>query len=48
MQPLAGGWREREKAREESWAPPRDTDRDDDEHEGDDRTGGFRERHPPR
>ncbi|XDV50166.1 hypothetical protein PO909_019268 [Leuciscus waleckii] len=48
VSPNAGGWREREKAREESWAPPRDTDRDDDEQEGDDRTGGFRERHPPR
>lgn len=46
-----GGWREREKAREESWGPPRDSDTpNDDDHEGDDRHEGdrFRERRPPR
>ncbi|KAI7805257.1 eukaryotic translation initiation factor 3 subunit A [Triplophysa rosa] len=48
-----GGWREREKAREESWGPPRDAGRDDDddgEREGDDRHEGdrFRDRRPPR
>ncbi|KAK6487646.1 eukaryotic translation initiation factor 3 subunit A-like isoform X1 [Huso huso] len=39
-----GGWREREKAREESWAPPRDTgaSEESDEREPD------RERRPPR
>uniref|UniRef100_A0A673K231 Eukaryotic translation initiation factor 3 subunit A n=1 Tax=Sinocyclocheilus rhinocerous TaxID=307959 RepID=A0A673K231_9TELE len=41
-----GGWREREKAREESWGPPRDTGHDDGEPEGDDRHEGdrFRDR----
>uniref|UniRef100_A0A8C1SB16 eIF3 p167 n=1 Tax=Cyprinus carpio TaxID=7962 RepID=A0A8C1SB16_CYPCA len=41
-----GGWREREKAREESWGPPRDTGHDDGEREGDDRHEGdrFRDR----
>ncbi|XP_026080021.1 eukaryotic translation initiation factor 3 subunit A-like isoform X1 [Carassius auratus] len=45
-----GGWREREKAREESWGPPRDTGHDDGEREGDDRHEGdrFRDRRPPR
>uniref|UniRef100_A0A671L444 Eukaryotic translation initiation factor 3 subunit A n=1 Tax=Sinocyclocheilus anshuiensis TaxID=1608454 RepID=A0A671L444_9TELE len=44
------GWREREKAREESWGPPRDTGHDDGEPEGDDRHEGdrFRDRRPPR
>lgn len=49
---LVGGWREREKAREDSWGPPRDAGRDDDdgEREGDDRIEGdrFRDRRPPR
>ncbi|XP_030628916.1 eukaryotic translation initiation factor 3 subunit A [Chanos chanos] len=47
-----GGWREREKAREESWGPPREAGGRD---EGDDREGDerhesdrFRERRPPR
>lgn len=50
MQPFVGGWREREKAREDSWGPPRDTDQDDGEREGDDRHEGdrFRDRRPPR
>ncbi|XP_060781247.1 eukaryotic translation initiation factor 3 subunit A isoform X1 [Neoarius graeffei] len=47
-----GGWREREKAREESWGPPHDSgahddddgERDDDRHEGE----RFRERRLPR
>lgn len=49
-----GGWREREKAREESWGPPRDSgshdDDDDDDHDRDERNDGerFRERRPPR
>ncbi|XP_052007122.1 eukaryotic translation initiation factor 3 subunit A isoform X2 [Xyrauchen texanus] len=47
-----GGWREREKAREESWGPPRDGGREDDdgEREEDDRQEGdrFRDRRPPR
>ncbi|XP_071769336.1 eukaryotic translation initiation factor 3 subunit A isoform X2 [Centroberyx gerrardi] len=45
-----GGWREREKAREDSWAPPRGGDRDDgDEDEEDERSSDrFRERRPPR
>ncbi|XP_051506806.1 eukaryotic translation initiation factor 3 subunit A-like isoform X2 [Myxocyprinus asiaticus] len=47
-----GGWREREKAREESWGPPRDGGRDDDdgEREEDDRHEGdrFRDRRSPR
>uniref|UniRef100_A0A8C1S822 eIF3 p167 n=1 Tax=Cyprinus carpio TaxID=7962 RepID=A0A8C1S822_CYPCA len=48
--PGASGWREREKAREESWGPPRDTGHDDGEREGDDRHEGdrFRDRRPPR
>lgn len=49
---LTGGWREREKAREESWGPPRDsgTRDDDDENEEEERHDGerFRERRPPR
>ncbi|XP_050981764.1 eukaryotic translation initiation factor 3 subunit A isoform X2 [Labeo rohita] len=45
-----GGWREREKAREESWGPPRDAGHDDGEREGEERHEGdrFRERRPPR
>ncbi|TRY92234.1 hypothetical protein DNTS_024068 [Danionella cerebrum] len=46
-----GGWREREKAREESWGPPRDSGHNDDgECDGDDRHDGdrFRDRRPPR
>ncbi|KAI4903439.1 hypothetical protein NFI96_014476 [Prochilodus magdalenae] len=50
-----GGWREREKAREESWGPPResggrDDEDDDDEEGGDDRREGdrYRDRRPPR
>ncbi|XP_053476340.1 eukaryotic translation initiation factor 3 subunit A isoform X2 [Ictalurus furcatus] len=51
--PKAGGWREREKAREESWGPPRNAGtRDDDDGENDEdenREGErFRERRPPR
>ncbi|TRY92235.1 hypothetical protein DNTS_024068 [Danionella cerebrum] len=45
------GWREREKAREESWGPPRDSGHNDDgECDGDDRHDGdrFRDRRPPR
>ncbi|XP_053535403.1 eukaryotic translation initiation factor 3 subunit A isoform X1 [Ictalurus punctatus] len=50
--PKAGGWREREKAREESWGPPRNSGtRDDDDGENDEdenREGErFRERRPP-
>uniref|UniRef100_A0A672LJD1 Eukaryotic translation initiation factor 3 subunit A n=1 Tax=Sinocyclocheilus grahami TaxID=75366 RepID=A0A672LJD1_SINGR len=45
-----GGWREREKAREESWGPARETGHDDGEREGDDGHEGdrFRDRRPPR
>ncbi|XP_041866391.1 eukaryotic translation initiation factor 3 subunit A [Melanotaenia boesemani] len=45
-----GGWREREKAREESWGPPRGGARDDDdEDDGDERQGErFRDRRPQR
>uniref|UniRef100_A0A4W6D0A9 Eukaryotic translation initiation factor 3 subunit A n=1 Tax=Lates calcarifer TaxID=8187 RepID=A0A4W6D0A9_LATCA len=45
-----GGWREREKAREESWGPPRGGDHDDgDEGEGDERPSDrFRDRRPHR
>ncbi|XP_036980108.1 eukaryotic translation initiation factor 3 subunit A [Acanthopagrus latus] len=45
-----GGWREREKAREESWGPPRGGGSEDgDEGEGEERSGGsFRDRRPPR
>nr|XP_015202373.1 PREDICTED: eukaryotic translation initiation factor 3 subunit A isoform X3 [Lepisosteus oculatus] len=51
--PAVGGWREREKAREESWGPPRDTGCDDgDERDRDDRDDAdserFRDRRPPR
>lgn len=49
---LVGGWREREKAREESWGPPRDASREDDggEREGDDHNDSdqVRDRRPPR
>ncbi|XP_067092323.1 eukaryotic translation initiation factor 3 subunit A [Osmerus mordax] len=41
-----GGWREREKAREESWAPPRDGGRDEAEEEAEERPS-FKERRPP-
>ncbi|CAN9500088.1 unnamed protein product [Ophioblennius macclurei] len=44
-----GGWREREKAREESWGPPRGSHNDGEEGDEDDRSGDrFRERRPPR
>ncbi|XP_041645457.1 eukaryotic translation initiation factor 3 subunit A [Cheilinus undulatus] len=45
-----GGWREREKAREESWGPPRGEANDDrDEGEGEERSSErFRERRPQR
>ncbi|KAI1894711.1 hypothetical protein AGOR_G00118560 [Albula goreensis] len=47
-----GGWREREKAREESWGPPREGGghNDGEEQDGDEReeTDRFRERRPPR
>uniref|UniRef100_A0A3Q2TK65 Eukaryotic translation initiation factor 3 subunit A n=1 Tax=Fundulus heteroclitus TaxID=8078 RepID=A0A3Q2TK65_FUNHE len=45
-----GGWREREKAREESWGPPREGAQDDgEEGEGEERPGDqFRDRRPPR
>ncbi|KAB5582111.1 hypothetical protein PHYPO_G00183410 [Pangasianodon hypophthalmus] len=47
-----GGWREREKAREESWGPPRDSGAHDDdgERDGDEQHEGerFRERRAPR
>ncbi|XP_061602068.1 eukaryotic translation initiation factor 3 subunit A isoform X2 [Cololabis saira] len=47
--PAGGGWREREKAREESWGPPRDGANDDeDDEDGDDRTSRFKERRPVR
>uniref|UniRef100_A0A673I5L1 Eukaryotic translation initiation factor 3 subunit A n=1 Tax=Sinocyclocheilus rhinocerous TaxID=307959 RepID=A0A673I5L1_9TELE len=48
--PGASGWREREKAREESWGPARETGHDDGEREGDDGHEGdrFRDRRPPR
>ncbi|XP_064172765.1 eukaryotic translation initiation factor 3 subunit A isoform X3 [Anguilla rostrata] len=46
-----GGWREREKAREDSWGPPRESDdRDDgDNRDGEERESGerFKERRPP-
>uniref|UniRef100_A0A3B4CDQ8 Eukaryotic translation initiation factor 3 subunit A n=1 Tax=Pygocentrus nattereri TaxID=42514 RepID=A0A3B4CDQ8_PYGNA len=46
-----GGWREREKAREESWGPPRESQGHDDEgdHEEDRNEGDrYRDRRPPR
>lgn len=45
-----GGWREREKAREESWGPPRGDHNDDGDDDDGDRRGerGFRDRRPPR
>ncbi|XP_072533485.1 eukaryotic translation initiation factor 3 subunit A isoform X2 [Salminus brasiliensis] len=46
-----GGWREREKAREESWGPPREADGNDDgDNDEDERNEGdrFRDRRPPR
>ncbi|KAK7901404.1 hypothetical protein WMY93_018173 [Mugilogobius chulae] len=42
-----GGWREREKAREESWGPPRGGAREDGE-EDEERSDRFRDRRPPR
>lgn len=44
----AGGWREREKAREESWGPPRESDAQDDDENDRDEGERFRERRPPR
>ncbi|KAI5611660.1 eukaryotic translation initiation factor 3 subunit A isoform X1 [Silurus asotus] len=46
----SGGWREREKAREESWGPPRDSGARDDDHEEEKQHDGdrFGERRPPR
>lgn len=43
---VLGGWREREKAREESWGPPRGG-ADDEEDEGDERSS-FKDRRPQR
>ncbi|KAL0964246.1 hypothetical protein UPYG_G00321290 [Umbra pygmaea] len=45
-----GGWREREKAREESWGPPRKDGGDDDGGEREEKASSdrFRERRPPR
>lgn len=43
-----GGWREREKAREESWGPPAGGARDNADDEGEDRSERFRERRPVR
>ncbi|XP_073338777.1 eukaryotic translation initiation factor 3 subunit A [Pagrus major] len=46
-----GGWREREKAREESWGPPRGggDEEGDDDADAEDRSGSsFRDRRPPR
>ncbi|XP_056147789.1 eukaryotic translation initiation factor 3 subunit A [Lampris incognitus] len=41
-----GGWREREKAREESWGPPRGGDQDDEDDEDERSSERFRERRP--
>ncbi|XP_023281540.1 eukaryotic translation initiation factor 3 subunit A [Seriola lalandi dorsalis] len=46
--PVAGGWREREKAREESWGPPRGGGNDDDGEEEERSSDRFRERRPQR
>ncbi|XP_053731288.1 eukaryotic translation initiation factor 3 subunit A [Synchiropus splendidus] len=43
-----GGWRDREKAREESWGPPRRGGRDDDDDEDGGERPSFRDRQPPR
>ncbi|XP_072247492.1 eukaryotic translation initiation factor 3 subunit A isoform X2 [Leuresthes tenuis] len=45
-----GGWREREKAREESWGPPRGGGHEDgDEDDGEERSSDqFKDRRPPR
>ncbi|XP_075906226.1 eukaryotic translation initiation factor 3 subunit A isoform X2 [Nelusetta ayraudi] len=44
-----GGWREREKAREESWGPPRgDNQEDGDDDDGDRTTDRFKDRRPQR
>ncbi|XP_070772019.1 eukaryotic translation initiation factor 3 subunit A [Enoplosus armatus] len=45
-----GGWREREKAREESWGPPRDDAREDrDDADGEEKSSdSFRDRRPQR
>lgn len=47
---VIGGWREREKAREESWGPPRGGPCEDgEEAEGDERPSDcFRDRRPNR
>ncbi|XP_076025354.1 eukaryotic translation initiation factor 3 subunit A [Genypterus blacodes] len=42
-----GGWREREKAREESWGPPRGGDDDEDGDGGEDDRTSLRDRRPP-
>ncbi|XP_008320357.1 eukaryotic translation initiation factor 3 subunit A isoform X2 [Cynoglossus semilaevis] len=41
-----GGWREREKAREESWGPPRSGG--DEDEEGEEKSDSFRDRRPTR
>ena len=47
LAPVApGGWREREKAREESWAPPRDGGREEAEEEPEEKPS-LKERRPP-
>ncbi|XP_071337467.1 eukaryotic translation initiation factor 3 subunit A [Trachinotus anak] len=43
-----GGWREREKAREESWGPPRGGGQDDGQDDEGDERPSFRDRRPPR
>ncbi|XP_056903602.1 eukaryotic translation initiation factor 3 subunit A isoform X2 [Takifugu flavidus] len=43
-----GGWREREKAREESWGPPRGDDEGDDADESERSSDRFRDRRPQR
>ncbi|XP_053188553.1 eukaryotic translation initiation factor 3 subunit A [Scomber japonicus] len=43
-----GGWREREKAREDSWGPPRDDNDNEDEEEQARPSDRFRDRPPPR
>ncbi|KAM7409137.1 hypothetical protein PAMA_002712 [Pampus argenteus] len=48
---VAGGWREREKAREDSWGPPRDGANDGNEDDGEEEqrpSDRFKERPPPR
>lgn len=51
MAAFSGGWREREKAREESWGPPREGDHEDgDQQDGEEQGSAerFRDRPPPR